>query len=105
MKRLLAIESPSSFVARSVASTSSGLSPSSANVTASMICFAGNARSGTFTMKPDLAFPAKQIIDAVTFALDGERPELVERECHRIDDLLRRECEIGLHRERARHRL
>jgi indolepyruvate ferredoxin oxidoreductase len=36
------------------------------------------AMPGTFTMKPDLAFPAKQIVDAVTFALDGEAPELVE---------------------------
>src|SRR4051794_4471112 len=43
-----------------------------------MICFAGNARSGFIVNVPDLAFPAKQIIDAVTFALDGERPELVE---------------------------
>jgi len=36
------------------------------------------AMPGTFTMKPDLAFPAKQIVDAVTFALDGEQPELVD---------------------------
>jgi indolepyruvate ferredoxin oxidoreductase len=36
------------------------------------------AMPGTFTMKPDLAFPAKQIVDAVTFALDGEKPELVD---------------------------
>jgi indolepyruvate ferredoxin oxidoreductase len=36
------------------------------------------AMPGTFTMKPDLEFPAKQIVDAVTFALDGEAPELVD---------------------------
>jgi indolepyruvate ferredoxin oxidoreductase len=36
------------------------------------------AMPGTFTMKPDLQFPAKQIIDAVTNALDGENPELVD---------------------------
>ncbi len=36
------------------------------------------AMPGTFTMKPDLAFPAKEIVDAVTFALDGEKPELVD---------------------------
>jgi indolepyruvate ferredoxin oxidoreductase len=35
------------------------------------------AMPGTFTMKPDLEFPSKQIVDAVTFALDGEQPELV----------------------------
>src|SRR4029077_14025072 len=32
----------------------------------------------TFTMKPDLNFPAKEIVDAVTYALDGEKPELVD---------------------------
>jgi indolepyruvate ferredoxin oxidoreductase len=36
------------------------------------------AMPGTFTMKPDLEFPSKQIVDAVTFALDGETPELVD---------------------------
>ncbi|HEY6985309.1 MAG TPA: DUF6537 domain-containing protein, partial [Rhodanobacteraceae bacterium] len=36
------------------------------------------AMPGTFTMKPDLVFPEKQIVDAVTFALDGRKPELVE---------------------------
>ncbi|HEX5122874.1 MAG TPA: DUF6537 domain-containing protein, partial [Rhodanobacteraceae bacterium] len=36
------------------------------------------AMPGTFTMKPDLAFPAKQIVDAVTYALDGAKPELVD---------------------------
>ncbi len=36
------------------------------------------AMPGTFTMKPDLEFPAQQIVDAVTFALDGEKPELVD---------------------------
>ncbi|HKW53249.1 MAG TPA: indolepyruvate ferredoxin oxidoreductase family protein, partial [Stellaceae bacterium] len=36
------------------------------------------AMPGTFTMKPDLAFPAKQIVDAVTHALDGAKPELVD---------------------------
>jgi len=36
------------------------------------------AMPGTFTMKPDMQFPAKQIVDAVTFALDGEKPELVD---------------------------
>jgi indolepyruvate ferredoxin oxidoreductase len=36
------------------------------------------AMPGTFTMKPDLQFPAKKIVDAVTFALDGEQPELVD---------------------------
>jgi indolepyruvate ferredoxin oxidoreductase len=29
-------------------------------------------------MKPDLEFPAKKIVDAVTFALDGKAPELVD---------------------------
>jgi indolepyruvate ferredoxin oxidoreductase len=36
------------------------------------------AMPGTFTMKPDLAFPAKQIVDAVTFALDGAQPDVVD---------------------------
>ncbi len=36
------------------------------------------AMPGTFTMKPDLKFPAKKIVDAVTNALDGEKPELVD---------------------------
>jgi indolepyruvate ferredoxin oxidoreductase len=36
------------------------------------------AMPGTFTMKPDLEFPAKKIVDAVTYALDGARPELVD---------------------------
>jgi indolepyruvate ferredoxin oxidoreductase len=36
------------------------------------------AMPGTFSMKPDLAFPAKQIVDAVTCALDGATPELVD---------------------------
>jgi indolepyruvate ferredoxin oxidoreductase len=35
------------------------------------------AMPGTFTTKPNLQFPANQIIDAVKTALDGERPELV----------------------------
>jgi len=29
-------------------------------------------------MKPDLQFPAKKIVDAVTYALDGAKPELVD---------------------------
>jgi indolepyruvate ferredoxin oxidoreductase len=36
------------------------------------------AMPGTFTMKPDLQFPARKIVDAVTYALDGEKPELVD---------------------------
>jgi indolepyruvate ferredoxin oxidoreductase len=36
------------------------------------------AMPGTFTMKPDLAFPATQIIEAVTTALGGDKPELVD---------------------------
>ncbi len=36
------------------------------------------AMPGTFTMKPDLDFPANEIVDAVTYALDGEKPELVD---------------------------
>lgn len=36
------------------------------------------AMPGTFTMKPDMQFPAQQIVEAVTHALDGEKPELVD---------------------------
>jgi indolepyruvate ferredoxin oxidoreductase len=36
------------------------------------------AMPGTFTTRPDLQFPARRIVDAVTQALDGERPELVD---------------------------
>ena len=36
------------------------------------------AMPGAFTMKPDLAFPAKKIVDAVTYALDGEQPDVVD---------------------------
>ncbi|HEY8009705.1 MAG TPA: indolepyruvate ferredoxin oxidoreductase family protein [Rudaea sp.] len=36
------------------------------------------AMPGTFTTKPDMQFPALQIIDAVKTALDGEAPELVD---------------------------
>jgi indolepyruvate ferredoxin oxidoreductase len=36
------------------------------------------AMPGTFTTKPDMQFPAQQIIDAVTQALDGGKPELVD---------------------------
>jgi indolepyruvate ferredoxin oxidoreductase len=36
------------------------------------------AMPGTFTMKPDMQFPAQQIIDAVKTALDGASPELVD---------------------------
>jgi indolepyruvate ferredoxin oxidoreductase len=36
------------------------------------------AMPGTFTMKPDMQFPAQQIIDAVKTALDGGSPELVD---------------------------
>jgi indolepyruvate ferredoxin oxidoreductase len=36
------------------------------------------AMPGTFTMKPDLAFPATQIVEAVTTALGGDKPELVD---------------------------
>ena len=36
------------------------------------------AMPGTFTTKPDLNFPAAQIVDAVKTALDGGTPELVD---------------------------
>jgi indolepyruvate ferredoxin oxidoreductase len=36
------------------------------------------AMPGTFTMKPDLQFPAQGIFSAVRTALDGESPELVD---------------------------
>ncbi len=36
------------------------------------------AMPGTFTMKPDMQFPAQAIIDAVRTALDGASPELVD---------------------------
>jgi len=36
------------------------------------------AMPGTFTTKPDLQFPAQQIIDAVKTALGGEAPEVVD---------------------------
>jgi indolepyruvate ferredoxin oxidoreductase len=37
------------------------------------------AMPGTFTTKPDMQFPAQQIVDAVKLALDGEcKPELVD---------------------------
>ncbi len=36
------------------------------------------AMPGSFTMKPDLQFPAQGIIDAVKTALDGESPELID---------------------------
>jgi indolepyruvate ferredoxin oxidoreductase len=36
------------------------------------------AMPGTFTTKPDMQFPAQQIIDAVKTALDGQSPELVD---------------------------
>jgi len=36
------------------------------------------AMPGTFTTKPDLKFPAQKIIDAVSLALDGASPELVD---------------------------
>lgn len=36
------------------------------------------AMPGTFTTKPDMQFPAQQIIDAVKTALDGGSPELVD---------------------------
>ena len=36
------------------------------------------AMPGTFTTKPDLQFPAQQIIDSVKLALDGDAPELVD---------------------------
>jgi indolepyruvate ferredoxin oxidoreductase len=36
------------------------------------------AMPGTFTTKPDMNFPANQIVDAVKTALDGGTPELVD---------------------------
>ena len=36
------------------------------------------AMPGTFTTKPDLNFPAHQIVDAVKTALDGGAPELID---------------------------
>ncbi len=36
------------------------------------------AMPGTFTTKPDMQFPAKQIVEAVKTALDGGAPELVD---------------------------
>jgi len=36
------------------------------------------AMPGTFTTKPDMQFPALQIVNAVGTALDGDRPELVD---------------------------
>ena len=36
------------------------------------------AMPGSFTMKPDLQFPAQGIIDAVKTALDGESPDLID---------------------------
>ncbi|MBN8480327.1 MAG: indolepyruvate ferredoxin oxidoreductase family protein [Xanthomonadales bacterium] len=36
------------------------------------------AMPGTFTTRPDLQFPAQQIIDSVRLALDGRSPELVD---------------------------
>ena len=36
------------------------------------------AMPGSFTMKPDLAFPARGIVAAVKTALDGESPDLVD---------------------------
>jgi indolepyruvate ferredoxin oxidoreductase len=36
------------------------------------------AMPGTFTTRPDMQFPAQQIVDAVTQALGGEKPELVD---------------------------
>ncbi|HET9033736.1 MAG TPA: indolepyruvate ferredoxin oxidoreductase family protein [Dokdonella sp.] len=36
------------------------------------------AMPGTFTMKPDLQFPAQKIIDAVRTALEGDEPELID---------------------------
>ncbi|HEX6834830.1 MAG TPA: indolepyruvate ferredoxin oxidoreductase family protein [Rudaea sp.] len=35
------------------------------------------AMPGTFTTKPDLQFPSRQIVEAVKLALNGETPELV----------------------------
>jgi indolepyruvate ferredoxin oxidoreductase len=36
------------------------------------------AMPGTFTMRPDLDFPAQQIVAAVRTALDGQEPELID---------------------------
>ena len=36
------------------------------------------AMPGTFTTRPDMQFPAQQIIDSVKLALDGGEPELVD---------------------------
>jgi indolepyruvate ferredoxin oxidoreductase len=36
------------------------------------------AMPGTFTTRPDMQFPASQIVDAVKLALNGETPELVD---------------------------
>jgi indolepyruvate ferredoxin oxidoreductase len=36
------------------------------------------AMPGSFTTRPDMQFPAKQIVNAVKKALDGEAPDLVE---------------------------
>jgi len=36
------------------------------------------AMPGTFTTKPDLRFPSRQIVDAVRTALGGEEPEVVD---------------------------
>ncbi|MBK6377720.1 MAG: indolepyruvate ferredoxin oxidoreductase family protein [Xanthomonadales bacterium] len=36
------------------------------------------AMPGTFTTKPDMQFPAQQIIDAVRTALEGDEPELID---------------------------
>ncbi|MFZ1392088.1 MAG: indolepyruvate ferredoxin oxidoreductase family protein, partial [Dokdonella sp.] len=36
------------------------------------------AMPGTFTTKPDMQFPAQQIVDAVRIALDGNEPELID---------------------------
>ncbi len=36
------------------------------------------AMPGTFTMKPDLQFPAQKIIDAVRTALEGDEPEMID---------------------------
>jgi hypothetical protein len=55
MNRLAAMVSPSSAVASSVASTSSGDAPSSAVFTASMICCAGNCMSGFIVNVPGIA--------------------------------------------------
>jgi len=36
------------------------------------------AMPGTFTTRPDMNFPAQQIVDAVKIALEGQEPELVD---------------------------